>query len=90
MSIDARDASAFYGTPLGELTAGQLRQTLLRIWPDCKNMAILGLGYTTPYLQLWREQSARTIAVSPSNQHLTPWPASSSAAPRRTLSPSRT
>jgi SAM-dependent methyltransferase len=76
MSIDARDASAFYGTPLGELTAGQLRQTLLRIWPDCKNMAILGLGYTTPYLQLWREQSARTIAVSPSNQHLTPWPAS--------------
>ncbi|MDE8346821.1 MAG: class I SAM-dependent methyltransferase [Acidocella sp.] len=74
MSSDARDAAAFYETRLGQLTAGLLRQKLLALWPDCANLAILGLGHTGPYLQLWREQAARSIALSPHSTGAVPWP----------------
>lgn len=74
MAIDARDAAEFYASALGRLTAGLLRQKLLGLWPDCAHMDILGLGYTAPYLQLWREQARRSIAVSPQQMGTAPWP----------------
>ena len=37
-------------------------------------MSVLGLGYTGPYLQLWREQAVRCIAVSPQQMGLASWP----------------
>jgi SAM-dependent methyltransferase len=74
MAIDARDAAEFYATGLGRLTATLLRQKLLGIWPNCAGMSVLGLGYAGPYLQLWREQAARCIAVSPQQMGLASWP----------------
>ena len=74
MAIDARDAAEFYATQLGRMTTTLLRQKLLGLWPDCTGMAILGLGYTGPYLQLWREQAQRAIAVSPQQLGTSPWP----------------
>lgn len=64
MAIDARDAAGFYATPLGRLTANLLRMKLGALWPDCTGLAVLGLGFTGPYLTLWRDQ-ARCLAVSP-------------------------
>ena len=74
MAIDARDAAEFYNCPLGRLSSALLRQKLLAWWPDCAGMTILGLGYTGPYLQLWREQARCTIAVSPQQMGIAPWP----------------
>jgi SAM-dependent methyltransferase len=74
MGIDARDAAEFYATGLGRLTANLLRQKLREIWPNCAGLSVLGLGYTGPYLQLWREQAARCIAVSPQQMGCAPWP----------------
>ncbi|HQT38534.1 MAG TPA: methyltransferase domain-containing protein [Acidocella sp.] len=74
MAIDARDAAAFYETPLGGMTAKLLRQILLDIWPGCVGLSVLGLGYVGPYLQLWREQSARCIALSPAHMGCRAWP----------------
>jgi len=74
MAIDARDAEAFYTTALGRLTARLLRRKLLAWWPSCANLSILGLGHTGPYLHLWREQAQRSIAVSPAQLGLAPWP----------------
>ncbi len=64
----------FYATGLGRLTVALLRQKLRELWPDCAGLSVLGLGYTGPYLQLWREQAARCIAVSPQQMGLAPWP----------------
>jgi SAM-dependent methyltransferase len=75
MGIDARDAADFYATGLGGLTAKLLRRTLLEIWPDCKGLSLLGIGYAGPYLRLWREQAARCIALSPNQMGPAPWPA---------------
>jgi SAM-dependent methyltransferase len=74
MAIDARDSADFYATRLGRLTARLLRQKLLNIWPNCAGLALLGLGYTAPYLQLWREQSVRSITLSPEQLGPAPWP----------------
>jgi SAM-dependent methyltransferase len=75
MSLDARDAAGFYATELGGLTASLLRKILLEIWPGCAGLSILGLGYTQPFLQLWREQSARSIAVATETMGCVAWPA---------------
>ncbi len=56
------------------MTAARLRAKLLALWPDCSSMAILGLGYTGPYLQLWREQALRSIALSTPHMGTAPWP----------------
>jgi SAM-dependent methyltransferase len=74
MAIDARDAAGFYATPLGRLTADLLRKKLIALWPSCANLTILGLGFTGPYLTLWRDQ-ARCLAVSPTAMGPAAWPA---------------
>ncbi len=56
------------------MTAKLLRQILLDIWPGCVGLSVLGLGYVGPYLQLWREQSARCIALSPAHMGCRAWP----------------
>ncbi|MGO9816594.1 MAG: class I SAM-dependent methyltransferase [Acidocella sp.] len=75
MAIDARDAAGFYATPLGRLTAGLLRQKLAALWPDCAGLSVLGLGFTGPYLELWREQAVRCLTISPRDMGPAPWPA---------------
>lgn len=75
MSIDARDAAGFYASALGGLTANLVRGELRKLWPNCANLSILGLGYTGPYLRQWREEAERVIAVSPQSLGATPWPA---------------
>jgi SAM-dependent methyltransferase len=74
MAIDARDAAGFYATPLGRLTAGLLRKKLSALWPNCAGLSILGLGFTSPYLSIWRDE-ARCLAVSPATMGPAAWPA---------------
>ncbi|MDD2705730.1 MAG: methyltransferase domain-containing protein [Acidocella sp.] len=75
MAMDARDAAGFYTTPLGRLTASLLRAQLGALWPNCTGLAVLGLGFTGPYLPLWQKQAARCIAVSPGHMGNAAWPA---------------
>jgi SAM-dependent methyltransferase len=74
MAADAHLAADFYGTARGEVTARLLRARLARIWPSADGQAVLGLGYAAPYLRLWREQSARCIAVTPAQVGRARWP----------------
>ncbi len=37
--------------------------------------SVLGIGFTAPYLRLWREQAARCIALTPAQMGATRWPA---------------
>jgi len=64
----------FYQTACGAVSARLLRRQFRGIWPDLRGQAVLGLGYAEPYLRLWREQAARTIAALPEHVGLRPWP----------------
>jgi SAM-dependent methyltransferase len=74
MAIDATDAADFYATRLGMVTARLIRARVSAIWPDLQGDAVLGIGYAAPYLRLWRDQAARTIALTPAQIGAARWP----------------
>src|ERR1700721_1716007 len=74
MAADANAAADFYGTTRGAVAARLLRARLLAIWPDLHGQAVLGIGFTAPYLRLWRAQASRCIAITPAQMGATRWP----------------
>ncbi len=74
MTVDAHAAAEFYRSAQGAVTARLLRERLLTLWPNLTGQSILGMGYTTPYLRLWREQANRCIALTPAQMGAARWP----------------
>lgn len=74
MAADAHAAADFYGTARGAVTARLLRERLTALWPGLRGESVLGIGYTAPYLRLWREQARRCIALTPAQMGATRWP----------------
>jgi SAM-dependent methyltransferase len=74
MHLDARDLQAFYETPLGQLSARFIRRKLREIWPSSTGLNVLGIGYTLPYLRLFRSEAQRVISFMPAQQGVLAWP----------------
>jgi SAM-dependent methyltransferase len=74
MPTDTQATADFYGTRQGARAALLLRQRLLTLWPSLEGQSVLGLGYATPYLRLWRDQAARCIALTPAPVAVMRWP----------------
>ena len=79
MTADAHRASQFYTTPRGTVACGLVRERLLRAWPSLAGLAILGLGYASPYLRCWPD-AARRIAAIPAEPGAPAPPATTPAA----------
>jgi SAM-dependent methyltransferase len=75
MAADAHAAAEFYGTARGAVTTRLLRERLVGMWPDMRGQSVLGIGYTAPYLRLWRDQAPRCIALTPAQMGAARWPA---------------
>jgi len=75
MTADAHLAAEFYGSARGAVTARVLRERLLAMWPDLRGSSVLGIGYSVPYLRLWRDNAARCIALTPAQLGAARWPA---------------
>ena len=74
MTADTHLAAEFYGSARGAVTARVLRERLLAMWPAAPGESLLGIGYTTPYLRLWRDRAARCIALTPAQMGAALWP----------------
>ena len=74
MTADAHQAAEFYGSARGAVTARVLRERLLEMWPTAAGHSLLGIGYTMPYLRLWRDTAARCIALTPAQMGAARWP----------------
>src|SRR5207248_313930 len=58
-----------------KLSARQLINRGIRErWPDATDLRVLGIGYPTPYLGLFREDSERCLAFMPAAQGVLKWP----------------
>ena len=77
MTADAHTAAEFYATARGAVASRLIRNRLALAWPDLAGCSVLGLGYTAPYLRLWRESAARCIAATPAQVGVARWPAGS-------------
>ncbi len=78
MATDVHAAAQFYATRGGAVAARLLREHLAAAWPDLSGRALLGLGYTLPYLRVWRgaegRGAARIAAAIPAQLGAARWP----------------
>ena len=63
--IDLRD---FYSQRLGIVARRLINRGIHARWPDAQGQRVLGLGYPTPYLGLFREEAERCLAFMPAGQ----------------------
>jgi len=79
MRRDVLELRQFYSTALGQRVRDLVSRKLVHAWGDGRGLDVLGLGYATPYLELFRSRARRCLALMPAAQGVEVWP---SKAPR--------
>ncbi|MBX6329584.1 MAG: methyltransferase domain-containing protein [Pseudolabrys sp.] len=74
MSIDVVDLRNFYGQRLGVVARRFVGRGIRSLWGDTRGLRVLGIGYATPYLGLFREDAERCLALMPARQGVVKWP----------------
>jgi SAM-dependent methyltransferase len=74
MSIDVVDLRDFYSNRLGAVARHVVGRGVRRRWTDTSGLRVLGVGYATPYLGLFREEAERCLAFMPAAQGVVKWP----------------
>ena len=74
MTIDVVDLRNFYGHRLGTVARHFVGRGIRRRWTDTAGLRLLGVGYATPYLGLFREEAERCLAFMPAAQGVVKWP----------------
>jgi SAM-dependent methyltransferase len=74
MSIDVVDLRNFYGQRLGVVARRFIGRAIRSRWRDSSGLRMLGVGYATPYLGLFREDAERCLAFMPAGQGVVKWP----------------
>jgi SAM-dependent methyltransferase len=74
MSIDVVDLRNFYGQRLGVVARRFIGRGIRSLWRGGAGQRVLGIGYTTPYLGLFREDAERCLAFMPAGQGVMKWP----------------
>ena len=74
MSIDVIDLRDFYSQRLGIVARQLINRGIRERWPNAQGQRVLGVGYPTPYLGLFREDAERCIAFMPAAQGVLKWP----------------
>lgn len=74
MTIDVVDLREFYSRRLGIVARQMINRGIRERWPTAGGQRVLGIGYPTPYLGLFREDAERCIAFMPAAQGVLKWP----------------
>jgi SAM-dependent methyltransferase len=72
--MDVVDLRNFYAHPLGTVARRFVGRGVRRLWAGSAGLRILGIGYPTPYLGLFREEAERCLAFMPAAQGVVKWP----------------
>lgn len=75
MWTDVVDLRDFYASALGRVARRMIIRRLRLVWPDVRGLSILGLGYATPFLGVFRGEARRLLAMMPAMQGVLHWPA---------------
>lgn len=74
MPLDIVDLRNFYATPLGDVTGRTLGAAIRAHWPSARGQIMLGLGFAIPFLDMFRAEADRVMAVMPDIQGVLHWP----------------
>lgn len=76
MQLDVQDLLDFYATPLGQVARRVLSSRIRGRWRGRPAPAMMGLGFATPFLGVYRNPSTRLGALMPETQGALVWPRS--------------
>lgn len=71
---DVIDLKLFYTSPVGRMAEGVIARTITKLWRPSPDECILGIGFTQPYLEPFRENAQRIMALMPDAQGALHWP----------------
>ncbi|HWM49667.1 MAG TPA: methyltransferase domain-containing protein [Xanthobacteraceae bacterium] len=74
MSLDVVDLRNFYSQRLGTVARRFVGRGIRSLWGDTHGLSVVGVGYATPYLGLFREEAERCLAFMPMSQGVVKWP----------------
>lgn len=74
MHWDVVDLREFYGSSLGRLAARTIRRKVRNLWPNMEGFALLGLGYTSPFIAQFGAEAKWVLNFMPSGQGVVHWP----------------
>ena len=72
--MDVVDLRSFYAHQLGVVARRFIGRGIRGRWNDVRAQRVLGIGYPTPYLGLFREEAERCLAFMPGTQGVVKWP----------------
>ncbi|MFZ0422713.1 MAG: methyltransferase domain-containing protein [Xanthobacteraceae bacterium] len=72
--MDVVDLRDFYSQQLGVVARRFIGRGIRARWQDTRALRVLGIGYATPYLGLFREEAERCLALMPATQGVIRWP----------------
>lgn len=73
--MDVVDLREFYASRLGQATRRIIMHRLRARLNGLRGSQIIGLGYASPYLDMFGDKSADAIAMMPARQGVVHWPA---------------
>ncbi len=74
VAMDVVDLRNFYAQHLGVVARRFVGRGIRARWTDTRSLRVLGVGYATPYLGLFREEAERCLALMPAAQGVVRWP----------------
>jgi SAM-dependent methyltransferase len=74
MLMDVVDLRNFYAQPLGVVARRFVGRGIRKRFTDARGLRMVGVGYPTPYLGLFREEAERCLAFMPAAQGVVRWP----------------
>ncbi len=74
VAMDVVDLRNFYAQQLGVVARRFVGRGIRARWNDTRALRVLGVGYATPYLGLFREEAERCLALMPAPQGVVRWP----------------
>src|SRR5271163_4043811 len=77
--MDVVDLRNFYAQRLGTVARRFIGRGIRAHWSNTTSLRVLGIGYATPYLGLFREEAERCLALMPAPQGVVRWPSSKPA-----------
>ena len=80
MALDVVDLRTFYASLLGGMTRRLVGRLLRERFDNCCGYSVLGIGYATPYLDVYRDEAVRVLAFMPAEQGVVNWPAAGRSA----------
>ena len=74
MRRDVTELKRFYGSALGLAARDMILRQVAQAWGSLRDLDLLGLGYATPYIEAYRDETRRAVAAMPAGQGVELWP----------------